>query len=334
MTSDVAVTAEAAIIAEFVAEFRAHPRFLVTSHARPDGDAIGSVLATGALLEQLGCSVDMVLAGPIPAMFQDLDGIDRIRIASHAGDETCPAILLECNSTERTGIDGLDHRRLLNIDHHASGRDFAALNWIDAGACAVAVMVYRLAAAVPELTITPSIAEYLYTGLLTDTGGFTYSSTNAEAFAMAYALTLAGADPGQIAQSVLFSNPLSRLRVLGIALSKMQCDGGVAWTSISDGELTAAGAKSEDCEGIVNALIGVAGIEAAAFFRELHHPSEIRLSLRSKGDVDVARVAEHYGGGGHRNASGVTLPGTLDQLAPGILTQLSGATLLALSRPA
>lgn len=319
------------IIAEFLTVFRAHPRFLVTSHARPDGDAIGSVLALGALLEQLGCTVDMVLAGPIPENFHCLPGIENIRISDSAGDDSCPAILLECNSTQRTGIAGLDHRMLLNIDHHCSGRDFAQLNWIDPKACAVAVMIYRIAAASPELRITPAIADALYTGILTDTGGFMYSSTNAEAFAIAHDLTQRGVNPGSIAQHIVFSNPLSRLRVLGMALSKMQHHGRVAWTSISDRELRDAGAASEDCEGIVNALIGSAGIEVAAFFRELNSPDEIRLSMRSKGEVDVARVAEQYGGGGHRNASGVTLSGTLEQLAPAILNQLSGATLLALS---
>ncbi len=325
---------EAAIIAELVAAFRAHPRFLITSHARPDGDAIGSVLALGSLLEQLGCSVDMVLAGPIPANFAALPGIERIRIADHAGDESCPAILLECNGVQRTGIDGLECRMLLNIDHHSSGRDFGALNWIDSGACAVAVMVYRIALSSPDFRLTPAIAECLYTGLLTDTGGFVYSSTNAEAFAMAHDLTLRGADPSRIAQAILFSNPLSRLRVLGLALNKIQVQDTVAWTSISDHELREVGGTSEDCEGIVNALIGIAGIEAAAFFRELDDPSEIRLSLRSKGEVNVALVAEHYGGGGHRNASGVTLSGTLDEHSPDVLSRLSHATLLALSRPA
>jgi phosphoesterase RecJ-like protein len=324
---------ELELIAKFVATFRAHPRFLVTSHARPDGDAIGSVLAMGYLLEQLGCSVDMVLAGPIPAMFHAIAGVERIRIASEAGVEDCPAVLLECSSTGRTGMTGLDHRLLLNLDHHTSGRNFAALNWIDPAASAVAVLVYRMVLATPDFRITPAIATFLYTALLTDTGGFTYSSTNAEAFAMAHDLVLRGADPGAIAQAVLFSNPLSRLRILGVALSKMQQTGRVAWTSISDRELLDNGATSEDCEGVVNALIGVAGVEAAAFFRELDDPQEIRLSMRSKGDVDVASVAERLGGGGHRNASGVTLQGTIDQVAAGVLSELSGATLLALSRP-
>jgi phosphoesterase RecJ-like protein len=190
-------------------------------------------------------------------------------------------------------------------------------------------MLYRIAVAEPRFTITPEIATFLYTALLTDTGGFTYSSTNAEAFAMAHDLVVHGANPGVIAQKVLFSNPASRLRILGIALSKMKQVGSVAWTSISDRELRDNGATSEDCEGVVNALVGVAGVEAAAFFRELDEPSGIRLSMRSKGDVDVAAVAEQFGGGGHRNASGVTLPGTIDQVIEGVLEQLSAATLLA-----
>jgi phosphoesterase RecJ-like protein len=326
-------TNKSSIIPEFVAAFRAHPHFVVTSHARPDGDAIGSVLALGGLLQQLGCTVDMVLSGPIPAMFLAVEGVDRIRITSQLGDDPTPAILLECSSTARTGIQGLDHRTLYNIDHHASGRNFATLNWIDPEAPAVVVMLYRIVLATPELRITPEIANFLYVGLLTDTGGFTYSSTNAEAFAMAHDLVVHGADPGLIAQKVLFSNPLSRLRILGIALSKMQVSGAVAWTSISDRELADNSASSEDCEGVVNALVGIAGVDVAAFFRELDG-GEVRLSMRSKGDVDVAAVAEQFGGGGHRNASGVTLQGTVAQLSEGVLSKLSAATLLALSRPA
>ena len=314
-----------ASIAALLEAFRSTPRFILTSHARPDGDAIGSVLALAQVLDQLGCQTDIVMADPIPFIYRTLPNIERIHHAASASDivpdPAVPAILLECDSIERTGLLGLEKRCLINIDHHASGRPFANINWIDEHACAVAAMVYRIAIAA-NVEITPAMATCLYTAILSDTGSFTYSCTNAETFALAHDLTARGASPSQIARDIYFSNPASKIRLLGTALSNLQTDGPLAWTWVTNQDMDTAGAEVEDCEGVVNYLISINGVESAVFLRELPSASQFRLSIRSKGKIDVAQVAETFGGGGHRSASGCTLDGPLGVATDRILAQL------------
>lgn len=317
------MTSNAALIDPLLQAFRSIPRFLLTSHARPDGDAVGSVLALSAILEQIGCEVDMILADPVPLIYRSLPGVERIRRASTVA-AGLPCILLECDGVERTGIAGLTGRLLINIDHHASGRPFGALNWIDPDACAVGAMIYQIAEA-SEAKITPEIATCLYTAILSDTGAFTYDGTDAATFALARALTVSGAHPGQIARDIYFSSPESKIRLLGAALSRMRREGQIAWSWITLQDLQDASAEVEDCEGVINHLIGVTGVEAAVFLREVPHSDRYRLSIRSKGALDVAKVAEHFGGGGHRTASGCTISGPLDDAAQRIVAQLREA---------
>jgi len=299
--------------------------FVITSHVRPDGDAIGSALALSEVLDQLGRKVDIVFADPIPTTYRALPNVQRIHHAASATDiapdQNTPAILLECDGIARTGLLGLEGRTLINIDHHASGRLFGTVNWIDEHASAVAAMVYRIAIAA-NVKITPSLAICLYTAILSDTGCFTYSSTTANTFAIAHDLATRGANPGQIAHDLYFSNPASKVRLLGIALSNFQCDGPIAWTWVTGEDMDRVGADAEDCEGVVNYLISIAGIEAAVFLREVPATNQFRLSIRSKGKLDVSHVAEHFGGGGHRSASGCTVEGPLALAIDRILTQL------------
>ena len=312
-------------IAALLATFRAHPRFLLTSHSRPDGDAIGSALALAEILDQLGCQVDIVFADPIPTTYSTLPNLHRIHHTPSANTidpgQTVPAILLECDGIARTGLLGLENRTLINIDHHASGRPFGSVNWIDEHACAVAAMVYRIAVTA-KVEITPSMATCLYAAILSDTGAFTYSSTTADTFALVHDLAAHGANPSQIARDIYFSNPATKIRLLGVALSNLQTEGDLAWTWVTSEDMDRIGAVAEDCEGVVNYLISIASVEAAVFLREVPDSSQFRLSIRSKGKIDVARIAEHFGGGGHRSASGCTLDGPLDVATEYILTQL------------
>jgi len=304
--------------------FRASPRFILTSHARPDGDALGSVLALAEILDQLGRQTDVVFADPVPLIYRTLPNVERIHhtpSAADIADHSIPAILLECDGIARTGLLGLEDRPLINIDHHASGRHFASVNWIDEHACAVGAMVYQIALAA-KVEITPSMATCLYTSILSDTGAFTYSCTNADTFALAHDLAVRGASPSQIARDIYFSNPASKIRLLGAALSNLQCEGSVAWSWVTSSDMERTGADAEDCEGVVNYLIGIAGIESAVFLRELPSANQFRLSIRSKGKLDVSQVAESFGGGGHRNASGCTIDGSLSEATERILSQL------------
>ena len=306
-------------------------RFLVVSHSRPDGDAVGSMLAMGMLIEQMGKRADLITADHVPIVYRTLPGADSIRTALRVHGPYDAAILLECDGLERTRLLGLEEFQLINIDHHASGRNFGHINWIDYEATSVGELVYRLAFA-GELTITPDIATCIYTTVLTDTGGFIYGGTRASTFALARDLVIAGADPIRIAQDVYFSTAMSKLRLTGAALRNLNREGRLAWLWITHHDMVRTCAVEEDCEGIVNYALSISGVEAAVFLRELPE-QRIRVSLRSKGKINVAAIAERLDGGGHENASGCTLAGPLSRAMKQILGEMRPAVAALASGP-
>jgi len=220
------------MLREVLNQIERRERFVLTSHSRPDGDAIGSVLACGAVLRQMGKHVDVVLRDPVPSMYRALPFAGAVIQAPHAPHDCEAAIILECDSLQRTALAGLDGHFLINIDHHFTGRPFANVNWIDPSACSTAELIFRLTreAGVP---ISPEIATCLYTAVVTDTGAFGYVGTNATTFALARELVLAGADPVRVAQEVYFSNSAAKMRLLGAALSNLHHEGSLAWMYIT-----------------------------------------------------------------------------------------------------
>lgn len=298
-------------------------RFLVCSHSRPDGDAVGSMLAMGMLLRQMGKQADLITADRIPAVYRTLPGADDIVTTMRPHGRYDAAILLECDGLERTRLLGLDSYYLVNIDHHATGQNFGHLNWIDRGAASVGELVYRLVKAA-EIPVTPEIAACIYVTILTDTGGFCYGGIQASTFALAEELTRAGADPVRIAQDVYFSTPASKLLLAGAALTNLNREGRLAWLWVTHADIVRTCAAEEDCEGIVNYALSIEGVEAAAFFRELPDGS-VRSSLRGKGRIDVAAIASRLGGGGHENAAGVTVDGPLRPAIDRVLAELKSA---------
>lgn len=292
-------------------------RFLICSHMRPDGDAVGSMLAMRMLLVQLGKDADLVTADQIPRVHRMLPGADEIRAAERVDGSYDAAILLECDGLARTRLLGLERFFLVNIDHHATGRAYADLNWIDRGAASVGELVYRLVQA-SGATVTPEMATCLYTTVLTDTGGFCYGSTQASTFSLAKELVLAGADPIRIAHNVYFSTPASKLLLLGAALNNLKQEERLAWLWVTVEDLARINATEEDCEGIVNFALCASGVEAAVFLREMPD-QRVQLSLRSKGRVNVAEIAERLGGGGHESAAGCTMNGPLARALDEIL---------------
>jgi phosphoesterase RecJ-like protein len=295
-------------------------RLLVTAHARPDGDAIGSLLACWMVLQRMEKHAEMALSDRVPRIYRGLPCASQIQHWSEIEGDYDTVILLECDGIPRTGLGGLENRVLINIDHHTSGRAFANVNWIDSSACAVGELIYRLAGAA-GISITPEMATCLYTAVLSDTGSFCYEGTDAHTFELARNLVRQGADPVLIAQNVYFSNPKTKIHLLGAALANLHQEGCLAWLWVSRDDMDRTQAVEEDCEGIVNYAISIAGIEVAVFLRELRDHS-VRLSLRSKGQVNVATIAERFGGGGHENASGCTLEGPLPAATERILMYL------------
>ena len=229
-------------------------------------------------------------------------------------------IILECDSVARTRLSGLEKHYLINIDHHDTARPFADVNWIDPHACATAEMIFRLAREA-GVKISPEVATCLYTAVLTDTGSFCFHGTTERTFALAQELVRCGADPVHIAQNVYFSTQLSKMRLLGAALSSLHHDGTLAWMHVDRATMERCQASDEDCEGLVNYALAIHGIEVALFFRE-ESTDRYRVSLRSKGLVNVAAVAAAFGGGGHECASGCAVEGPLPVAIERLLAQL------------
>jgi phosphoesterase RecJ-like protein len=311
---------EAAPVEAILDVLRRGERFLVCSHSRPDGDAVGSMLAMNLLLRQMGKRADLVTADGVPVVYRALPGASLIRHAQRVHGPYDAVILLECDALDRAKLRGLENFFCINIDHHLSGRQYADLNWIDVHAASAGELVYRLVKAA-GVTITQEMAVCLYTTVLTDTGGFTYGSVSESTFAMARELVQTGADPIAIAREVFYSASTAKVMILGAALNNLRREGRVAWLWVTHKDVVRTCAAEEDCEGIVNVAVGIAGVEVATFLRELPE-NRVRISLRSKGRVNVAEIAGQLGGGGHGSAAGCTLEGPLDRAIELILAVL------------
>jgi len=306
-------------------EIRSRRRFVVSSHARPDGDGIGSALACGQILRIMGKDAVVVMHDGVPRIYQNLPFADLV-VQADAVPPSDAVILLECDSTRRTLLEGLEQCFLINIDHHVSGRNFAHVNWIDSSVMATAELVYRLArvACVP---VDRDIATCLYTALMTDTGSFMFEGTNEHTFTVARELVLAGADPAHCARQIYFGHSTAKMRLLGAALSNLHREGPLAWISVTQEQMQRFEAREEDCEGIVNYALSISDVQVAIFFRELPD-KRFRVSLRSKGEVNVSRVAEHFGGGGHKCASGCSINGPLADAVAQIVDRLRAESIL------
>jgi len=308
------------MLKEVLKQIEQRSRFLLTSHARPDGDAIGSALACCQVLRSMGKEAEVVLRDGVPRIYKPLPFADTVITAERVNGKYEAAIILECDSIQRTRLQGLEDRFLISIDHHLSGRPFADVNWIDPKAVATAEMVYRLAREA-GVAISPEIATCLYTAVLTDTGSFMFQGTNEHTFALARELVLAGADPVCCARNVYFGHSTAKMRLLGAALSNLHREGPLAWIWVTREQMEHAGAREEDCEGLVNYALSIQDVEVAVFFRELPNGS-FRVSLRSKGQLNVAEVAAQFGGGGHECASGCSLEGPLAMAVARVVAEL------------
>jgi len=297
------------MIQKVVETIQSHGDFLVVSHVRPDGDSLGSQLALGLILQALGKKVEMLSRDPVPARYSSLPGADQVRVASRAGELHEVTFVLECGNVNRPGIAELDKSFIVNIDHHHSTKPFGNLSWIEPSACAVGQMIYRLMKAL-GVGMTQQIATNIYVAVLTDTGSFQFSSTTGDTFRLAAELADHGADVSGIAMRMFHTNPIQKVRAMGKILNAMEFHAShrVVSTVLSQDDLGLA--DGGDIEGLVNYPLTIAGIEVAVLLRELEDGS-IRVSMRSKSEVDVSTVAAKFGGGGHRKAAGCQMVGSL-----------------------
>jgi len=293
---------------------RSRQRFVLSSHSRPDGDSIGSQLAMGYALREMGKTFDVVNADPAPGPLMQFPGVPDIRIAPAVEGDFDAAIIMECGDLGRTGVKGLDRFLVINIDHHPGNTAYGSLNWFDASAAACGEMVFELVRAL-GVPLTPDIATHIYLAILTDTGSFHYSNISPRTFDICRKCLEAGVDPLAVARNVYDSNNMGRLKLFGAVLSAMQIDatGRIAIVYLDHEIARAAGGTYEDTEGLINLPLTVKEIQAVVFFKQ-SEGEEYRVSMRSKGEIDIGAVAKEFGGGGHKNAAGCTVHGGVDAL--------------------
>jgi phosphoesterase RecJ-like protein len=296
-------------IGEVVEAIRSRQSFLLTSHARPDGDAVGSSVALALALEALGKQATVVLRDPVPASFRDFPAIDRIRIADRVEESADAAIVLECSDITRPGLAGLDRYTLINIDHHLGNTMYGAVNWFDERAAACAELVADLIDAL-GVSWTGAIASHLYLGIVTDTGGLRYGSISMRTYETCRRIVNAGVDTPQLSRQIFESYSIGRVRLTGALLSAMTLhhDNRLAVMAFDDALLALCGATADDTEGLVNVPLGAREVVSVVMLKR-QADGTWRISLRSKGSVDVRAVAMKWQGGGHRNAAGCTMTG-------------------------
>ena len=300
--------------------------FLLTSHARPDGDSLGSQLALAGALQQLGKQVRIINSDPAPALYAFLPDMSTIEIAAAVEDPFDAVVVLECSTLSRPGVAGLKGRLLINIDHHAGNVMYGDINWHDVSACACAEMVFELIEALGA-HLTPALATHLYVAILTDTGSFRHAHITARTFEICRRVAETGVDAAGVAAQVYNNGSLGRLRLTGMLLDRMQLehDQRIAVLTLNDAMLAEAGCDSDDLEGIVNLPLAARDVRAVIFLKETD--DGLRVSLRSKDAVDVRQVAVSFGGGGHLNAAGFTVehptPETRGQMIAHVATAIT-----------
>lgn len=315
---------------ELLRTIRQGNRFLLTSHVNPDGDAIGSEIGLARLLRALGKGAVIWNRDDTPTVYRALPGSGRI----HVGEEP-PAgypehfdavVALECPSLDRCGLeDELTDLPVANVDHHLGNQHYGVVNWVDPAAPAVGEMVYRLAGAL-KATVDADTANALFLTLVTDTGGFRFSNATAGAFEAAAALVREGAQPEMVSKWLYESRPEAALRLLSEMLDSLELHAGgrVASAQLTRGMYERAGASHSDAEGLVDYPRSIAGVVGVALVRELEDGG-CKVSLRSRGEMDVEQIARRHEGGGHRNAAGFNADGDVDDVTALAVRELAEA---------
>jgi phosphoesterase RecJ-like protein len=299
-----------------VDEIRRRQRFVITSHARPDGDAIGSSMAMAYALRHLGKDVRVVSRDAVPPPLEACPGIDQIIVTDHVDDPGDAVIVMECGDLGRPGISGLERGFVINIDHHPGNTMYGSLNWFDLSAAACGEMVFDVIRAL-GVPLSAEIATHIYVAVLTDTGSFHYSNITPRTFQICLECTVAGVNPATIAREVYDSNKIGRIKIFRAVLNAMELDATerIATMVVTRRMAAESGTTYEDTDGLVNFPLSAKEVLAVVFFKE-NADDDWRVSLRSKGDINVNAVAKEFGGGGHKNASGCSVRGTFEQWKP------------------
>jgi len=303
---------------------------LIASHAEPDGDSVGSLVALGLALAKLDKKITMYNPSPIPAVYRFLPGAGRIVRQIKNVDTYDLALVLDCGDLVRIGETSAEVAKipvLINIDHHVSNTGFGHIQFVDTTACATAEIVYRLISAL-QIPFDKAIATSIYTGILTDTGSFRFSNTNRAAFDISKVMTDAGVEPHNVAQRVFGTYSLGRIKLLNMALNSIEIsdNGKLSMMTVTRSMLNTTGTNTEDLDGMINYARRIEDVKVAALIHEIKNGAgkfanmnRYHVSLRSDSSVDVAKIAGKFGGGGHSSAAGFQIESTLVALKTKII---------------
>lgn len=301
--------------------------FLVVSHVQPDGDAVSSTVVVGWLLSCLGKKFTLLNEGPIPQRMNELMLADQIiNFLTNPPARTYKYVIcVDCADFMRVGLTQqifAEDAVICNIDHHPTNDSYGAVNLIKADAAATAEILYDLTEHL-GVEWTQQAASAIYTGLLTDTGGFRYSSTSPKVMSIASKLLGYGVNGPELAENLLEKMTMAQVKVLTKALNTMSFtpDGKIAWVYVSPEDMVECGAANEDLEGIVNYPRNIEGVEVGVLFKVIDEGA-VKASLRSAGKVDVAAVAQSFGGGGHVRAAGCRIEGSIEEVVPQVIERV------------
>lgn len=297
-------------LAEAVQAIRESKTIVLACHVNPDGDALGSLLSLALALKPLGKEVTCLSEDGVPDILRFLPGSELILRSTDTSSFDL-ALVVDSGELGRVGEQVRPMvsraRRAVNIDHHVVAGTFGDIRVLDSGSASTAEIIYDLLLAL-QIPLTPEIATCLFTGIITDTGSFRFQNVKPGTLRVAALLVEAGASPPVISENVFENKTFAGTRLLGHALSSLaqSPDGRVVWAHITAADFRNLGAIDAETEGVVNYVRGIRGAEVGLLFREMDN-GRIRVSLRSRGSVNVAELAQEFGGGGHRMASGCTL---------------------------
>lgn len=310
---------------------RSHDRFLITSHQRADCDAVGSEMALALILEAFGKQAAIVNSDEVPEHIAFMDPLGRVGVVGMSAPLEAlrgfdVMIVVDTSAWTQLGrmaevLRSFPGTRVV-IDHHASEDDMGAYVFKDSSAEATGRLILQLAKEL-GVTLTPEMAAPLFAAIATDTGWFRFPSVTADTFAALAKLTVAGASPARTFSELYEQHSLSRLYLRGRILDhvKPECDSRMLWTYVTAADFRECGAQKTDTEDVINMLLTVKGVEVAVLFVELE-PMVTKVSLRSRNDFDVNRLAAKFGGGGHKAASGISYAGPMVEAQQAVLDAL------------
>jgi len=297
-------------------------KFFIATHIRPEGDALGSSLALSLALESMGKETTLYDRDPVPALYRFLPGHERFtQTHSPLAHDGLPLLLLDCNEPERAGLENVVIRRSAVIDHHETIKEFGDIQWIEPHAAATGVMVYALIRKL-GVRITKDMATNLYAAIAIDTGTFRFSNTTSDVLRIAAELVESGADPGVIAGELYETWSRGRLSLLTKVLNTLEITHGIAVTVVTKAMFSETGTSPEDTENFSNFPKMMEETKVSLFLREIEEGWKV--SLRSKGDYNVAEIAARFHGGGHKNAAGCVIKGDLKAAKAQLIEVIAG----------